>query len=324
MKKGENEAMSAYVSAIEQTDPSQHNTPEPVMTKNTAHDSRVPVRSTRPDDLEDEGPSNLGYLDIDVNSLPTGGNFYPTGTTIKIRAARGEEIKHWSTMNDQDINQLSQIDDMLNYIIERCVYVKIPSVLGASWKDLKDVDRFYLLLAVREFTFPQGENELKVPLSEGNEMTVTKEMIDFIQIPDDLMQHYDSTERCFVFTLKTGRKFRMHIPSLGVTQWCKNYSVAKQTAREGFDADFILYAPMLISDYRNLSQRAYEEMVSESSHWNGAEWSLLSYVRTELMKASEAKIKYTDDNGVEVAVPLTFRGGIKALFTVQNPLSILC
>lgn len=322
MKKGENEAMSAYVSEVEQSS-AQDPMPETPRQSAQRNSGRL-VRTSCPDGMPEEGPTNLGYLDIDVESLPTGGHFYPTGTSIKIRAARGEEIKHWSTMNDQDINQISQIDDMLNYIVERCSYVKMPGLLGASWKDLKDVDRFYLLLAIREFTFPQGENELMVPLSEGKSMPVTKEMIDFIQIPEKIMKYYDSSERCFVFTLKTGKKIRMHIPSLGVTQWCKNYSAAKQAAREGFDTDFMMYAPMLIADYRNLSQRAYEEMVSEASHWSAGEWSLLAYVRDELMKASAAKIKYVDDNGVEVTVPLTFRGGIKALFSIQDPLSILC
>ena len=62
---------------------------------------------------------NLGYIRIDVQSMPTGGLFYPDDTIIRIRAARGSEIKHWSTMNDQDINQISQVDDILNYIIEK-------------------------------------------------------------------------------------------------------------------------------------------------------------------------------------------------------------
>ena len=263
-------------------------------------------------------------MKIDVASLPTQGMFYPEGTEIRIRAARGEEIKHWSTMNDQDLNQLSQVDDILNYIIERCVSVKLPGIMGGNWKDLKDVDRFYLLLAVREFTFLDGDNELMVPISEGKDIPVTKEMIDFIQIPDDIMKHYSPEERCFVFKLKTGRTIRMHIPSLGVTQWLKNYAQAKQQAREGFDTDFILYAPMLISDFRRLSQRAYEEMVAEAQGWNVQEWSLVSHVRDSLSAASEAKIKYTNENGQEVTIPLTFRGGLKALFTISDPLSILC
>lgn len=267
---------------------------------------------------------NLGYLQIPVDSLPTMGLFYPEGTKILIRAARGEEIKHWSTMNDQDTAQLSQVDDILNYIIEKCVVVKYPGTIPGNWKDLKDIDRFYLLLAVREFTFLDGDNELMVPISEGKDIPVTKEMIDFITIPEDIMKHYSKEERCFVFNLKTGRTIRMHIPSLGATAWLKNYAQAKSQAREGFDTDFILYAPMLIADFRGLSQRAYEEMVAESQLWSVKEWSLIGHVRDSLAAAAEPKLKYEDENGQEVTIPLTFRGGIKALFTIQDPLSILC
>ena len=265
---------------------------------------------------------NLGYMRIDLQSLPTGGLFYPDDTIIRIRAARGSEIKHWSTMNDQDINQISQVDDILNYIIEKCVNVDIPSKPGSSWKDLKDIDRFYLLLAIREFTFLEGDNELMVPISENKSVPVTKEMIDFIKIPDEIMKHYSPDEKCFVFHL-ANKDIRMYIPSLGSSQWLKSYAQTKVNAREGFDSDFLIFAPMLINDFRLLSQRTYEQMVEETSFWSVQEWSLISYVRDTLAAASEPKLTYMDDDGKEVTIPLTFRGGIKALFTIQNPLSIL-
>jgi hypothetical protein len=148
-------------------------------------------------------------------------------------------------------------------------------------------------------------------------------MIDFITIPEEIMRHYSPEERCFVFELQTGNTIRMHIPSLGATAWLKNYAQAKNMARQGFDTDFILYAPMLIADFRSLSQRAYEELVASSQLWSAKEWSLVGYVRDTLAAAAEPKLKYEDENGQEVTIPLTFRGGIKALFTIQNPLSIL-
>ena len=264
---------------------------------------------------------NLGYMRIELNTLPTGGLFYPEGTIIRIRAARGAEIKHWSTMNDQDLDQLSQVDDILNYIIEKCVNVEIPGMIS-SWKDLKDIDRFYLLLAVREFTFLDGDNELMVPISENKSIPVTKEMIDFIKIPEEIMKFYSPEEKCFLFHLPS-KDLRMYIPSLGASQWLKNYAQNKVNAREGFDSDFLLFAPMLINDFRLLSQRTYEQMVEETTMWSVKEWSLISYVRDTLAAASQPKLTYTDDDGKEVTIPLTFRGGLKALFTLQDPLSVL-
>ena len=266
---------------------------------------------------------NIGWMKINIKELPTGGLFYPEGMEISIRAARGEEIKHWSTMNDQDINQLSRVDDILNYMIEKCCSVKNPNYPGNCWKDLKNVDRFYILLAIKEFTFLDGENELMVPISEGKQIPVQKEMIDFIKIPDDVMKFYNADDKCFIFTV-SGETIKMHVPSIGVNDWLKKYAAGKINAREGYDEDFLTFAPMLIRDYRGLSQSAYEDMVGASRLWSVKEWSVISYVTEKLGAATEPKIKYMNEDGAEVEIPLTFRGGIRALFVLSNPLQSIC
>ena len=266
---------------------------------------------------------NIGWLKTAVKTLPTHGLFYPDGFEISIRAARGEEIKHWSTMNDQDINQLSRVDDILNYMIEKCCNVKNPNHPGNCWKDLKNVDRFYILLAIKEFTFIDGENELMVPISEDKQIPVVKEMIDFVNIPDEIMKFYNLDEKCFIFNV-AGNPMKVHVPSLGVNDWLKKYVAQKINAKEGYDEDFITYAPMLIKDYRGLSQRAYEEMVGASRLWNVKEWSVLAYVTEKLGGATEPKIKYINEDGGEVEIPLTFRGGIRSLFVLSNPLLSIC
>src|ERR1035437_653459 len=88
--------------------------------------------------------NQIGWIPIPVVDLPTKGLFYPKETGVAIRSANGGEIRHWSTLQEDD---LSLLDDMLNYIIERCVTIKstVESVGYLSWKDLKEVDRFYLL-----------------------------------------------------------------------------------------------------------------------------------------------------------------------------------
>jgi hypothetical protein len=249
--------------------------------------------------------------------------FYPEGMEILVRAARGEEIKHWSTMNDQDIMQISRTDDILNYMIERCCTVKIPGRAGNCWQDLKSVDRFYILLAIKEFTFIKGENQLMVPYGEGKEIPVTKEMIDFVNIPEDVMRFYSPQDKCFIFHVN-GRTINMYIPSLGVNAWLKNYAMNKTNSREMYDQDFLNFAPMLIKDHKALSQRAYEEFVSDTHGWGVNEWSVVSYVTEQLNSATEPKIKYTDEGGVKVEIPLSFRGGIRSIFVLPNPLQSLC
>src|SRR5210317_1986725 len=65
--------------------------------------------------------NQIGWQQIKLKDLPTQGLFYPKDTEIVIRAATGAEVRHWSTLDEND---LSMLDDMLNYVLERCVQVK--------------------------------------------------------------------------------------------------------------------------------------------------------------------------------------------------------
>lgn len=327
MNTQENEILNAYVSENETVNDNPQEKGEVVggggrdVPGNTREHIEVVKSggSRNVTSFESKPRENLGYMKIPIDSLPTGGLFYPDGVEINIRAARGEEIKHWSTMNDEDIMQISKTDDILNYMIERCCSVRMPNRPGNAWQDLKSVDRFYLLLAIKEFTFIKGENQLMVPYGEGNDIPVTKEMVDFIKIPENIMEFYNHDDRCFVFEVNN-QTIKMHIPSIGVNNWLKNYALNKTNNREVFDQDFLNFAPMLIGDYKKLSQRAYEEFVAETRMWGVDEWSVVSYVTKELTSATEPKIKYTDENGEEKEIPLSFRGGIRAIFVIPDPL----
>ena len=276
------------------------------------------------DMLRKEGKLNyLGWQPLDIKSLPSKGMFYPEDTKIFVRAATGGEVKHWSTMNVEDI---VNVDDILNYIIEKCCKISIPGNdhMGGSWKDLIDVDRLYILLAIRDFTWPVGENELKIPISESDDLVILKDNIDFIEFPEEIMKYYSEEDRCFKLKFKNGKVINMYLTTLGVSNWLKSYVQQKQNAKEQFDKDFLLYAPLLIGNYRKLSTRAYEQLVETANYWGVGEWSVISHFRDILLsRTSEPMLVYTDNAGLEQRIPLTFRGGIKSIFLVSDTLSYL-
>lgn len=316
MPKNE-EILSQYVSAVEET---------PQTPKKTINSNGIPkkVLEEKQGIVHEESTGDkLGWQKMNLEDLPTRGLYYPEGTKLYIRAAQGKEIKHWSTLDDSD---LSSMDDMLNYIIERCAKLSIPGTehAGGSWKDIKDIDRFYILLSIRELTFPDAEDELTIPINEKVNVPVRKEMIDFINIPDEIMRYYSPEEKCFILKFKSGKEIRMYIPSLGINEWIKRYAIQKSQARIGYDQDYLIYAPMLINDYRKLSERAYNEKVIESESWSAKEWTLISYVRDIIADAIDPKLKYVDPDGQDRTTPLNIQGGIKSLFRgVSNPLSLL-
>jgi len=264
--------------------------------------------------------NQIGWEQLKLTDLPTQGLFYPEGTEIAIKSASAGEIRHWSTLQEDD---LSALDDMLNYIIERCATIKFPAGMS-SWKDIKEVDRFYILLAIRERTFVKGENMLQVKVSESKKVDVTKNMIDYITFDERLMKYYNPEKRCISLTFKkTGKTIDIHLSSVGVTNWLKNYVTRKSQMREPFDIDFLNFAPFVIPDWRGLNDASYEKFVYESTNWSNAEISMLTEIRQIFSDTIDPVIKYQDEQGGERTVPLNFQGGIKSVFLISDPFSEL-
>lgn len=264
--------------------------------------------------------NRLGYHILPIDTLPTAGLFYPDGFQVSIRAARGEEIKHWSTMDDTEI---LSVNNAMNYIIERCVNVK--SSLGGTWRDIKDVDKFYILLAIRELTFADDDQNLMLPVSETNNIPLSKEMIHYVEFPEELMKHYSKDEKCFIFRMKkSGKVIKTYIPSIGIQEWIANYVEKKQREQTQFDRDYIQYASILIPTYKGLTQDSYDGYIRASHDYGASEWALLSQVFGLLKTSLTPSIKYNMEDGTEQEVPLSFRGGIKSIFSVQDSISELC
>ena len=258
-----------------------------------------------------------GFLPIKVEDLPTKGMFYPEGTRIFIKAATLGDIKHWSTTDETD---LSSIDDGLNSIIESCCQVVFPEDTGkyANWRDLKEVDRLYIVLAIHDFTFPGGKNDLKVQIAETTDVVVKKDNIEFVKFSDKLMNFYNPDKRCFSFPVHAkcfeGGFMDIYIPSEGVTKWIKDYVTTRINRQEGYDKDFVTIAALLIPDHRGLNNDKYYALIDSTAEWTPYEWSLITKVRRIIETAVTPKLKYKDESGAEKESPLNFRGGIKAIF----------
>ena len=264
----------------------------------------------------------IGWIPIKLEDLPTQGLFYPKDTKISIRSATGAEIRHWSTLQEDDF---SALDDMLNYVIEKCCTIKSSDPNGAnmSWKDIKEVDRFYVILAIQELTFPEGENKLQVKVSDTKRIDVRKDMINYITLDPKLMKYYDEEERCFVLKFKSGKALKIDLPSVGVTQWLKHYIIRKQQGREQLDEDFLSYAPFVIRNWRGLNDENYHRIVVDSHSWDITTLSLLVHVKKLFADAVDPVIRYFDEGGVEQVAPINFQGGIKSLFIISDPFAEL-
>jgi len=258
--------------------------------------------------------TDIGYKNINLECLPSQGKYYPQGTQIAVRSASVGEIRHWSTIDESD---LFGLDDILNYVIERCCKIKMPGI-SSSWRDIKEIDRFFIIFAIREFTFKDGENKLFVPTETEDKIEVTKDMINYFTLDEKIERYYDHQTNKLILTLKTGESVDCHLPSIGVTQFIKNYIRNKQQQQKKFDLAFLKFAPFIFKDWRVLTNSVYEKTVQDSSAWSLKKISVLAKVTDLLADGVNPKITYTTSGGVEAEAPLNFQGGLKSLFLISN------
>jgi hypothetical protein len=277
------------------------------------HDERVTELQQR------SQSGGRGFLPISAKTLPTKGLFYPEGTKFHIKAASLGEIKHWSVVDETD---LSAIDDALNDILEACLRIEWPAgykYTYADYRDLKDIDRLYLILAIHDFTFlPEQGNDIMVTINESDDVVVRKDDIDFVNFGDKLMKYYNPDKRCFSFPTKSkalgGQELDIYIPCIGVTKWLKDYVQTRQNRQEGFDRDFVGIAPLLIGDHRGLNNDKYFDLIDSTADWSAYEWALINKIKRAIETSVTPKLKYKDKSGSTKEAPLNFRGGIKAIF----------
>lgn len=270
--------------------------------------------------------SMLGWKPVPIENLPSQGRFYPEGTTLEIRAAQVNEIRHFSTLDENDPLDM---DDKLNMIIDKCVRLKFPD-RHASWKDLKEEDRFYLIFATRDITFVNGENKLFLNLKCGREclgdgtysdkIELAKENFDYYKIDDKLMSFYDANERCFVVDSPKAGIIKMYIPSLGLTTFIKNYIRKKVKDNEYYDKAFLKIAPFVFPDWRSLDEKSYEAKVQESIGWSPLKLSAMMRMAEMIRFGVKTEMRRPCKQcGAEIHTPLNFPGGVKSLFLPSDP-----
>ena len=287
--------------------------------------SSAEAHAEREEEIRKESEERgIGNAIVPVESLPSKGLFYPVGTRIYIRSASLGDIKRWSAMNEDDVQDVME---KMEAIFESCCVVNFgPDCMKrARYKDILDLDRLYILFAIHDWTFPSGKNDVKLKITEKDDIIMRKENVKFIEFPEKLMKFYNEQKRCFSFPVdktslfkETDGKMDIYMPTIGVSDWLKDYMISANQRRDNIDQDFLSYASLLIPDWRNLNVDYYYDLVEKTSDWGTYEWTLISKVRDIIVNAAgNPTITYIDKGGVEREVPLYFRNGLKSLFQVE-------
>jgi len=261
-----------------------------------------------------------GYIEIWQEKFPSKGLFYPQGTRFFIRSAQVKEIRHFSTINEQDP---FTIDEALNEILKSCLMIRQPN-RQMSFKDLKEEDRIYIIMAVRELTFPKGENQLvlKVPCKEcnhENEIKVVNDSFEHNEVDEKLMKYYNEETRRFEVQTRSNGTIIITPPSIGLMMEITKYIQKSQQEGKKLDQSFIKVLPYIDTDWRGFNEARIKNLEIEFMSWDTTKYNTM-YTLTDMCKVGvkEDLHEICEKCQSEVTTPISFPGGIKSLFVVSD------
>lgn len=274
-------------------------------------------------------PLELGWKNLPMRMLPSKGLFYPEGARIAIRPSEVREIRQFSTIDEDD---MLDIDNKLNFILDSCCKIKFSENGGlVSYKDLKQEDRFFVVMAIRDLTFVKGENRIIINTDKGcstkgcsgmDKVELRTGVLSNYEIDDNLMKYYSSSERIFIFPIRRiGKNIKMSPPSIGVTRAISNF--VKESVKKGeyVDESFIKVAPFYFNDWSGLDYiKIKEGMITSMEEWTKEEFSAYLGLSEKIRIGTNLKLKLNCDTcgEGEVTAPIYFPYGFRSLFVISD------
>jgi len=261
-----------------------------------------------------------GYMEIYSTNFPSSGLFYDSNTRFFIRAAQVKEIRHFSTIDEE--NPFS-VDEALNEITKSCMMIRQPGK-QLSFKDLKEEDRIYIIMEIRNLTFSKGENQLAIKkicddCGHENTVEINNESFEHNELSEKILKYYDETERVFNVQTKSNGIIKISPPSIGVMMEITKYIQKKQQEGKKFDQSFIRILPYMVSDWRGFNESTISNLEVQFLTWDTTKYQTM-YTLVDLCKvAVKEKLHTTCEKcGSGLETPVTFPGGIKSLFVISD------
>jgi len=270
---------------------------------------------------------DTGWKNVPVSILPSRGLFYPDGTKMAIRSAEVREIRHFSMIDEDD---RLDIEEKLSYVLERCLRIDFPGEGVVSYRDLKQEDRFFLILAIRDLTFTRGENSIllkpkkkcketkECAIGEGIELRTG--VLSSYELDDRIINYYNPETKSFTFDIKRiNKRIEMFVPSIGVNQKISEFITDCASKKRPIDDGFLKIAPFIFGEWRDLTNESIYLRMRESDYWTKEEYSLYFELSEKIKIGTILEIKVNCPAcGEEAIADIAFPSGLRSLFVISD------
>jgi hypothetical protein len=287
---------------LESVDNIQMNTEIPLINSNTAFDSS---KST-----------DLTFFNFDAKEMPCG-KYYPTGTIIMIRPAKVKEIQAYSMVDD---NNFYDIVEKMNDMLQACVRIKYPNGSLASYLELKDQDRLYLIFMIREITFQQGNSlAVNARCSCGNDIQIEMIRKNFVfhEIDEKMNKFFDNSTKSFKFTIQNGKQYELSPPCIGIQKAFTEYIIKENQEKRTPNLAFLKIIPFMLTGRTTITIDGIKAKLQEFEKIDDISFQFLNAAVSK-MTFGLKELKTICSCGMEVRSDMTFPNGASGIFVIHD------
>lgn len=264
----------------------------------------------------------IDFIPIAKTKLPSKSLFYDDDMVISIKAANTQEVKNFSSMDEDDP---FEIDSSVINILNTCCKIIKHNEKILSYRDISDFDKVFAFFSIRDRTFLANKRESNLMSKIGcshcgteNSRPISNETFGFYKISDELMKYYSSTEKCFVFSddLLGSEPLKIYVPTIGITEsitsYIKDCEVQKQTGSGGYynsnDLTILMYTTKDWRSFDDKGQYIKSRLSDITKKWSEDKYILVGEIIKRLKVGIKPNISYPCTScGKEVSTPVRFR-----------------
>ncbi len=262
--------------------------------------------------------SDLQYFNFDVKELPCG-QFYPAGTLFMVRPASVREIQAYSMVDD---NNFYDIVEKMNDMLSACVRVKYPDGKIASYLDIKDQDRLYLIFSIRELTFQQG-TELAVTVKcdacgETNQIQLIRKNFSFHKIDEKISKFFSKGSNSFIFRTINNKQFELTPPNIGIQKSFTEYIVKENNENRQPNLAFLKIIPFMLGGRNSITYDGIKAKLVEFEQMDDISFQFLNSAVSKMTFGIKELVAPCTACGVEVRAEMQFPNGASGIFVIHD------
>lgn len=270
--------------------------------------------------MNNEAQNNMEFLTFDAKLLPLG-MFYQNGTIILFRAAKVKEIQAYSMLDD---NNYYDMIEKMNEMLASCVRVKYPNGTIMPYTDIKDGDRLFVILLIRQMTFKSG-NSLTVnktcSCTTDVSIELAKENFVFYKMNSELEEYYNPELKAFSFNLINGKTYTLAPPSIGLQKSFTQYIIREYNDKKAPKMAFLKIVPFLCYDKKTMSYEEIKAKLVEFENMDDISFQFLNDAVNSMTFGIKELKKTCPVCSLEVNTEMVFPNGASSLFIVSSALN---